>query len=166
MEWIIRKVQLEDAKAITGILNPIIEAGTHTVLDKPFTVEAEQEFIANFTKRGIFHVAVDPIEQKLSGFQTVEPFATYTQVFDHVGIIGTYVGQFARRKGVASSLFSATFEAMRAQGYEKVFAYVRGDNKSALAAYLNYGFGVIGTAKRHAKIKGKYVDEILIEKFL
>lgn len=166
MQWNIRSVQIKDAEAVTSILNPIIEADTHTVLDKPFSVEAEKVFIANFPERGIFHVAVDPSDQEVAGFQTVEPFATYTSVFDHVGIIGTYVGSFARRKGVASSLFSATFETMQAKGYEKVFAYVRGDNESALATYLNYGFHIIGTARKHAKIKGNYVDEVLIEKFL
>jgi len=166
MSWTIRNVQIEDAKAITEILNPIIEAGIHTVLDKPFTVEEEQDFIANFTEHGIFHIAENPVDKKLSGFQTVEPFASYTKAFDHVGLIGTFVGHSTRRQGVASSLFSATFEAMQKLGYEKVFAYVRGDNPTALATYQKHGFEIIGTAKKHAKVNGIYVDEILIEKFL
>lgn len=166
MAWTIRNVQIEDAKAITEILNPIIEAGIHTVLDKQFTVKEEQDFIANFTERGIFHVAIDSTEKTLAGFQTVEPFASYTKAFDHVGLIGTFVGHFARRQGVASNLFPATFEAMQDKGYEKVFAYVRGDNPTALATYQKHGFEIIGTAKKHAQINGQYIDEILIEKFL
>jgi len=55
---------------------------------------------------------------------------------------------------------------MQKHGYEKIFAYVRGDNPSALATYQKHGFEIIGTAKKHAKIDGKYIDEILIEKFL
>jgi hypothetical protein len=35
-----------------------------------------------------------------------------------------------------------------------------------LATYRANGFEVIGTARRHAKIDGRYVDEILIEKSL
>ena len=166
MNWEIRNVQTEDAQGITEILNPIIESGLYTILDKPFTVEAEKEFIANFPKRGVFHVAANPDTQKIAGFQTVEPFATYTQAFDHVGIIGTYVDQFVRRQGVAASLFTATFDALPNQGYEKLFAYVRGDNPNALATYLKHSFRIIGTAQKHAKINGEYVDEILIEKFL
>lgn len=166
MAWIVRKVRIEDAGAVTDILNPIIKTGRYTVLDKTFSVEAEKEFITLFPERGIFHVAVDSAEQRLSGFQTVEPFATYTSVFDHVGIIGTYVGHFARRQGVAASLFEATFEAMKPKGFEKLFAYVRADNESALATYLKHGFRVIGTAEKHAKIRGAYIDEVLIEKLL
>ena len=166
MPWIIREVQPDDAEALTHILNPIIEAGTYTVLDTPFTPEAERTFILNFPERGIFHVAVDPTAQKVVGFQNIEPFASYTQAFDHVGIIGTYVDSSRRRQGVAAHLFQATFEAMQQKGYEKAFAYVRGDNLTALATYLKHGFRIIGSAQKQAKIKGVYIDEILIEKLL
>jgi RimJ/RimL family protein N-acetyltransferase len=71
-----------------------------------------------------------------------------------------------RRRGVAKALFAATFEAAWQTGYEKIFTFVRADNPAALAAYLAQGFVVIGTARQHAKIDGRYVDEILIEKFL
>jgi RimJ/RimL family protein N-acetyltransferase len=43
---------------------------------------------------------------------------------------------------------------------------VRADNAAALATYRAHGFEVIGTARRHAKIDGRYIDEILIEKAL
>jgi hypothetical protein len=38
----IREATPADAHAIIDILNPIIEAGTYTALDTPFTVEAER----------------------------------------------------------------------------------------------------------------------------
>jgi RimJ/RimL family protein N-acetyltransferase len=63
-------------------------------------------------------------------------------------------------------LFKATFEVARCKGYEKIFTYVRGDNPAALATYLSRGFKVVGTAQKHAKVNGKYVDEVLIERFL
>lgn len=100
------------------------------------------------------------------GLQDVEPFATYTPAFDHVGVIGTFVDLSNRRRGIGRSLFQATFEAARHKGYEKLFAYVRADNAAALAAYLEQGFYEIGTARKHAKIKGMYVDEVMIERFL
>ncbi|MBE4372865.1 GNAT family N-acetyltransferase, partial [Vibrio parahaemolyticus] len=100
------------------------------------------------------------------GFQNIEPFAQYTKAFDHVGIIGTFVSENARGQGVAKELFNSTFEVAKQKGYEKLFAYVRSDNERALAAYLKQGFEIVGTAKKHAKVRGEYVDEVLIEKFL
>jgi L-amino acid N-acyltransferase YncA len=166
MKLLIREARPDDAEAIINIFNPIIETGQHTIFDTPFTAEAEREFILNLHERGIFHVAVNQEEEKIVGFQSMEPFATYTHAFDHVGMLGTYVDRTARRQGIATQLFEATFKAAQLKGYEKLFTYVRADNPAALATYLNQGFGIVGTAKRQARIKGGYVDEIIIEKFL
>jgi L-amino acid N-acyltransferase YncA len=162
----VREAQIDDAEAIINLLNPIIQAGVYTVLTTPFSIEAEQAFILNFPKQGIFHVAVCRDEQKVVGCQNVEPFATYTSAFAHVGVIGTFVDLSSRRQGVGKSLFKATFEVARDKGYEKLFSFVRADNAAALATYLSQGFYSIGTAQRHAKINGIYIDEIMIERFL
>ena len=100
------------------------------------------------------------------GFQNVEPFASYTKAFSHVGVIGTFVDENCRGQGISKQLFQSTFDVAKKKGYEKLFAYVRSDNARALAAYRKQGFEVIGTAKKHAKIADQYIDEILIEKFL
>ena len=166
MDLLIRETHPDDAEAIVGILNPIIEIGIYTAFDTPFTVEAEQAYILNFPQRGVFYVAVDRADQALVGLQSIEPFATYTHAFDHVGVLGTYVDLAYRRRGVASCLFEATFEAARRKGYEKIFTFVRADNVAALATYLKQGFRIVGTAQKQARFNGKYVDEIIIEKFL
>ncbi len=83
-----------------------------------------------------------------------------------MGVIGTFVSLSHRRQGIAKSLFQATFNACIDKGYEKIFAYVRADNQVALSTYLNQGFDIIGTARKHAKINGFYIDEIMIERLL
>jgi L-amino acid N-acyltransferase YncA len=160
----IRDVRMEDAEAIAGILNPIIAARCYTALDSAVTVEEERQFIRNFPARGIFLVAADSTTNRVFGFQNVSPFGDFTRAFDHVGIIGTYVDLDRRRQGIASALFGATFEAARRTGYEKFFTYVRADNAAGLQTYLRHGFRIVGTAERHAKIDGGYVDEIVIER--
>ena len=165
-ELLIHSVEPDDAEAVVNIFNPIIESGLYTVFVTPFTVEQEREYILRFPARGVFHVAVRQSEQRIVGFQSLEPFATYTRAFDHVGVIGTYVDLSLRRQGVAARLFEATFEAARLKGYEKLFTYVRGDNPAALATYLKQDFQIVGRARRQARIRGGYVDEIMIEIFL
>jgi ribosomal protein S18 acetylase RimI-like enzyme len=71
-----------------------------------------------------------------------------------------------RRLGIASRLFASTFDAAIAKGYEKVFTFVRADNPAALATYRHHGFEIVGTARKQAKIDGRYIDEIMIEKSL
>lgn len=117
-----------------GILNPIIEAGAYTALDTPLTLDEQRRFIREFPARGIFHVAV--LDGRVAGFQNVDPFATFTHAFDHVGVMGTYVALQLRRRGIARALFAATFAEAVSQGYEKIFTYVRADNDAALQTYL------------------------------
>jgi L-amino acid N-acyltransferase YncA len=161
VEIAIRDATPADAEPIAGILNSIIAAGIYTALDTPFSVDEERAFIERFPARGMFHVAV--ADGRVVGFQNVEPFATYTHAFDHVGVIGTYVDLELRRRGIASRLFDATFAKASRKGFEKLFAFVRSDNQAALHTYLRQGFEIIGTARDQAKIGGRYIDEVLIE---
>ncbi len=160
----IRPVRVEDAKGIVNVLNPLIRAGESTALDRVFTVEEERAFICAFPARGIFQIAERASDGVIVGFQNVEPFATYTDAFAHVGIIGTYVDPSGHRQGIGRLLFEATRLAAKDKGYEKFFAFVRADNVGALAFYKRLGFDLIGVAKRHAKIKGRYIDEVMIER--
>ena len=162
----IRDVSPADAEAIVRIFNPIIAARVHTAFDRPFSVADERVYIERFPPRGVWKVAVRQADQQVVGFQVLEPFGPYTTAFDHVGTLGTYVDLDQRRQGIARALFAATFQAARQQGYEKIFTFVRGDNTGALAAYTAHGFHVIGTAQRHARIDGRYIDEVLIERAL
>jgi L-amino acid N-acyltransferase YncA len=127
----IRPVRVEDAEGVAKVLNPLILSGENTALDRVVTAEEERAFISGFPVRGVFHVAERAEDEVVVGFQNIEPFATYTDAFAHVGIIGTYVDQSGQRQGIGRLLFEA-----------------------------------IGVAKRHAKIKGRYIDEVLIERQL
>ena len=162
----IRPVTPDDAAGIVAVMNPIIAARCYTVFETPFTVDAERAFIAGFSARGIFHVAVDDRDGRVVGLQNLEPVVNYTRAMDHVASIGTYVDLARRREGIASRLFAASLPAAKASGFEKLFTFVRADNPAALATYRRHGFEIVGIAKRHTKIDGRYVDETLIERFL
>lgn len=166
MQLEIREARPDDADAVVRILNPIIAAGVYTVFDTPFTAEAEREYIRNLPPRGIFLVAVTQPDNDVVGFQSMEPFAGYTHAFDHVGVLGTYVALDRRRQSIATRLFEAMFTAAVQKGYEKIFTFVRGDNPAALHTYLRQGFRIVGRAHRQARLAGRHVDEIIIEKML
>jgi L-amino acid N-acyltransferase YncA len=166
MDLLIRKARPEDAEAIVGILNPIIESGAYTVLDTPLSVEFEREYIASFPERGVFYVAERRQDHAILGLQSIEPFATYTHAFDHVGIAGTFVSLSHQREGIGTRLSETAFEAARRKGYEKLFTYVRADNVASLAFHLKLGFCIVGTAQRQARIRERYIDEVIIERFL
>lgn len=166
MDLSVREVRPDDAQSIVGILNPIIETLAFTAFDTPLTVEAERKYISEFPERGVFVVGVRQSDQQVVGFQSMEPFATYTRAFDHVGVLGTYVDRNCWRQGIAKRLFEVTLQTALRKGYEKIFTFVRADNPTGLITYLRQGFRIVGTAQRQAKINGRYVDEIIIERLL
>ncbi|RJP67873.1 MAG: GNAT family N-acetyltransferase [Candidatus Abyssobacteria bacterium SURF_17] len=167
MEILIRPARLDDAEHIARILNQVIESGAYTVLDTLFTVDDERTFITNFPEHGVFHVAECSRSRAIHGFQTIEPFSALpTKAFHHVASIGTFIDMEHRRRGIGARLSETTFEAAKRKGYEKIFTYVRSDNRASLAFHLKLGFRIIGIAERQAKLRGGYVDEVLIEKFL
>ncbi len=161
---IIREANVEDSGGIIQIINPIVNAGIYSALDTPFTDKEEREFISAFNPRGIFNVAED--EGGIVGFQTLEPFANYTHAFDHVGIMGTMVNLSKRRQGIGKLLSDSTFRIAKEREFEKIFTYVRADNEGAREFYQSLGFEIVGIATKQVKIRGKYIDEIVIEKFL
>ena len=165
-DFVIRRATPEDAGGMVAILNPIIEARIYTAIDAPVTLESQRAFIEGFPARGILHVAEERPSGGLVGMQDVTPFWEHSAAFDHVGAMATYVDLAYHRRGIGARLFAATFDAAARIGYEKIFTYVRADNTAGLRAYLGQGFEVVGTARRHAKIDGRYIDEVLIERFL
>lgn len=166
MDLSIRPVRPDDAAEVARILNAVIEAGAYTVLTTPYSAEEEREFILRYPERGVFLVAESAALGRIVGFQDIAPYDPATPAFDHVAIIATYVDLELRRQGIGRRLAEATFAAARAKGYEKILTYVRADNPAALAFYRGLGFRVVGTAERQARLGGRYVDEVFIEKLL
>jgi L-amino acid N-acyltransferase YncA len=165
MELTIRHVKESDAAAIVALLNPIIAAGIYTAMTETFSAADQLDFIRNFPQRGIYHIALDGDHQNALGIQDVMPISA-SKVFRYVGEISTFVALDAHRRGVGQSLCRATFSAAKELGYLKLHATVRGDNPQALAFYQSQGFELIGVAQKHAWLHGRYIDEVLLEKFL
>jgi len=165
--WLkVRPASADDAAGIAAVLNPIIEGGRHSLLDTPFTVEEERAYIDSLPARAFIHAA-ETADGRIVGFQTVEPWNTFvTGEFDHVATMGTYVDEEHRRHGVGAALAQATFAAARAIGYAKVFTDLRADNLDSLCYHLSLGFDVVGTARGHARLRGREIDVVFIEAFL
>ncbi len=162
----IRQARQADAETIASIWNQIIRTKQYSALDTLLTAEAQRKFLTDFPERGVFLVAEDTEHQQVIGFQSLEPFATYTHAFDHVAVIGTCMKLCLRRRGIGTQLAEVSFEEAKRKGFDKLFTYVRADNQPALNFYRKLHFLPIGTAKKHAKFGAKYVDSVFLEKFL
>jgi L-amino acid N-acyltransferase YncA len=165
MDFTIRAVQESDAPAISEMLNAIIATGKYTILEGPFTPQAELEFIQSFPESGVFLVA-EREDGKILGLQDVSPTSSWSNAMRHLGDIATFIAMDAQGQGVGRELAHATFAAARAKGFEKLIATIRGDNPRAIGFYVSQGFKIVGTMRRHAIVNGQYIDEVITEKML
>jgi len=164
MDIKIRPVTLDDAKEVLEVLNSVVREQKHSSFDRILTVEEERQFIASLGERSGFFVA--ELDGHIVGFQTIEPFATYTSAMDHVGIIGTFVHADFRGQGIGRQLAEASFRFAWEKGYEKAVIYVRASNRAAQKFYWELGFVPKGTLEKQVKIGEEYDDEVFMEMFL
>ena len=164
MDIKIRPVTLDDAEGVLEVLNSVVRERKHSSFNRILTVEEERQFIASLGERSGFFVA--ELDGRIIGFQTIEPFATYTSAMNHVGIIGTFVHADFRGQGIGRQLAEASFKFAQEKGYEKAVIYVRTSNKAAQEFYQKLGFVPKGTLEKQVKVDGKYDDEVFMEVFL
>lgn len=163
---LVRKATPDDAAAVCAILNAAIADGRHSLLDTPFSLDEERRYIAGFPAGGVFAVAELP-GAGVVGFQSLEPYASFgTHAFDHVLTMGTYVDESHRRRGIGRRLAGYCFAAARQAGRTRVLTEIRADNDASLRFYLGLGFTVVGVAHELARVGGRPVDVVLVERGL
>ena len=154
----------QDAEAISSIWEVICAERIYTAVNHPFTPTQQRKYLAFLSEReGVFVAKVDG---RVVGFQSLDLFAKYTDSFDHVGVIGTFILPEWRRNGIAQRLAEYVIEFARNNHYEKFVIYVRAGNKKAQAFYKCLGYRQKGVLTNQVKIDGQYEDEVFMELLL
>jgi dephospho-CoA kinase len=161
---IVRRATLADCEGTAAVLNSIVREGGRTVTGRTFTPAQEREFFRTLPPRAFLNVAL--LGKVIAGFQSVEPYATWTHTMDHVASLGTHILATARARGLGHALSVATWAEAAAAGFSKLVITVRADNPQAQAFYTGLGFQPCGRLTRQAFVDGNYVDELLYESFL
>ncbi len=154
----------DDAESISLIWEIICAERIYTAINRPFTSLQIKRYLSNLSDReGSF---VGKVNGQVVGFQSLDLFAKYTDSFDHVGVIGTFILPEWRRKGVAHLIAEHVITFAQNNHYEKFIIYVRGGNKNAQAFYKSLGYIQKGVLTNQVKIDGQYEDEVFLELFL
>jgi len=164
--FFLREASEADAGPIADLLNPIIRTGGHTRMDAELSAGDMAGWIRAVSGQGIFNVAVCGESGLVLGFQSVEPLSVSDRALRHVGEISTFVSLASQRQGIGRRLMGATLEGARKLGYLKIIATIRVDNLEAVSFYRKQGFKEIGIARKHALVRGEYLDEVLMERLI
>ncbi len=84
----------------------------------------------------------------------------------HVAVLGIAIRNGFRHMGIGTAMMNSSFEWARDMGIEKICLEVFSTNQNAISLYRKLGFEIEGIKKKQFKIRGEYVDDILMAKFL
>jgi RimJ/RimL family protein N-acetyltransferase len=87
-------------------------------------------------------------------------------VSHHVAELGLMVAANQRRKGIGTALMEAAVKWARDAGVTKLELHVFPHNRPAIALYQKLGFEEEGLRRRHYRIGGRYIDAILMARYL
>jgi ribosomal protein S18 acetylase RimI-like enzyme len=82
-------------------------------------------------------------------------------------IVSFYVSPYFRRQKIGKSLFQKILTKIKQKkGIKKIKIQLYKNNLIALKMYKKFGFKKVGILNKEIKIKGRYYDDILMEKLI
>ena len=115
--------------------------------------------------RSIAVLRSDDGSEKFLGQITIESNFEWDGM-DHVGSLGILVHPSYRNMGVGQALIEAALPEALERGKKKIILSVFDTNPRAIALYKKMDFEIVGSRKGQFLVDGKYVDEVLMEKWL
>lgn len=161
---ILRPAGAADHPAILALWNPLIRETTITFSSEEKTPAALAAMIDGRRALGQeFFLASEGAE--LLGFATYAQFRGgdgYAHAMEHTVILG----QAARGRGVGRALMSRLEDHARAGGAHTLFAGVSAENPAAVAFHAALGFRTLVRIPEAGRKFGRWLDLLLMMKFL
>ena len=100
---------------------------------------------------------------KVTGWAALTPFSG-RKVYSGVAEISIYVATSSRGKKIGSGLMEKIIIYSELNGIWTLFSSVFPENEATLRLHKKFGFRIIGTRERIAKLDGKWRDTVLLER--
>ncbi|MHA1679951.1 MAG: GNAT family N-acetyltransferase [Promethearchaeota archaeon] len=167
---VIRDAEIDDIDEIWDIFNLVIEEAIYLpVFSKVCDANSKRSWFYDLITAGDFClVAVlesGVAARKFLGQVTVESSFEWDGM-EHVGSLGILVHPTYRNMGIGAALIEEALIEARNRGKLKVTLSVFHTNVRAIELYKKLGFVIAGTRRKQFNVKGKLVDEVLMEKWL
>lgn len=159
-EPIIRPITAEDAEAFRDAVGKVRAERKYILPGPPSPIEKARAFVLDNIEHGYPQFVVDDGGQ-LGGWCDIVP-ARDNEATKHVGVLGMALLPQYRGKGLGERLLRETLTAAHAFGFSRVELGVFANNARAISLYRKIGFVQEGVRRKHLRIDGVYIDEILM----
>ena len=86
------------------------------------------------------------------------------QAYAGVAEISVYVDTYELGKGIGSNLMEALITSSEKHGIWTLYSSVFPENKATLKLHHNFGFRIIGTREKIAKLDNQWRDTVILER--
>jgi RimJ/RimL family protein N-acetyltransferase len=157
----LREVQKKDLKALNEVINEP-RVNKFILYPSPVSMKSTNEYYRGNKKNKIRWIAC------ISGNHAVGSFEPRPKAGreSHVANFGIAFSKKVHGKGIAEATARYCFGWMKKNGTEKIVSEVLADNVRARKFYKKVGFRELCPLRRNCRRGKKYVDTIIIEKFL
>lgn len=164
---ILREVKVTDATLLLEYFERV-NLESNNLLREPgeytFTVSDERKFIRRIIQSKDEFMAVAYCDDELIG--CIGYRSSPLKRIAHRGSLGMSVRKDFNGLGMGSLMMEFIMEKAKVAGKMKLELEVRADNYNAIHLYEKYGFELEGTIKSGFFVENKYVDLLMMGKFL
>lgn len=163
---VVRRAAPADAEAVAAIYTQGIEARTATFETEPRTADDRRRAIEAAAAPGArFPVLVAEADGRVLGWASLtehSPRACYRGIAE----CSVYVDAAARGRGVGARLLPALVDEARRLGFWKLVSRAFPFNEASRAMCRRAGFREVGVYERHARLDGRWLDVVIVERLL
>lgn len=158
----LREADEDDAAAVKNVVSSVASEKYYVVPER--SREDWDEAIREIKKRkGLVIIAL--VDGETVGMAHLVPGKFEKN--NHVGFLGISILKDFRRMGVGTAMMDYLMDWARQQKrLEKISLSVFSTNEAAIKLYNKFGFEIEGRSKRQYKMEGRYIDELIMGKFL
>ena len=161
---LLRRATRRDIRDIVRLWQALADERKYIGTDR-VTVEQKSRWVKSIRDRGVLWVLAE-LESDLVGSLSLARYRD-SEKTRHVRNLAMGVAREYRGMGVGTALMDyAVRWARRQRSVKKIVLSVFSTNTKAIALYRKFGFAYEGRRKKQFLIQGKYVDEIMMGRFM
>ena len=159
----VRLARAADAGSVAEIYN-------QGIAERGATFETDPRTPADLARRieedpDRFPVLVAEEAGSILGWASMAPYRD-RRCYAGVGEFSVYIHRDARGRGVGRLLLAELLVEGRRRGYWKLLSRVFPSNAASLALCRALGFREVGTYEKHARLDGRWLDVVIVERLI
>ena len=161
----IRPAVAADAQRIADVYNQGIAERGATFETAPRTAAEMARQLEPPAAAARYPMLVVEREGLVAGWAAITAYRP-RRCYDGIGEFSIYLDRAARGRGLGRLLLEALVREAARLGYWKLVSRIFPFNTASLALCRSCGFRVVGTYEKHARLDGRWLDVVVVERLI